>query len=178
MPPATRHTPTSARYLDECPGETKTQPGFCGCSVSEVDSDSDGTPDCVDLCPNDGTKTAPGDCGCVNAPESAGTSCSAVCPASTTCDGAGTCGAPTDCETVVQSGIPENTQVTLNCTSGVILSFESTYGSNAVGSCPVACGSCTIGNSSCTVHFDNANCGDCAPAIAKTSTLELYCFGS
>jgi len=33
---------------------------FCSCP----DSDSDGTTDCEDLCPNDSNKTAPGICGC------------------------------------------------------------------------------------------------------------------
>ncbi len=30
----------------------------------ETDSDKDGTPDCVDNCPNDSGKTDPGACGC------------------------------------------------------------------------------------------------------------------
>jgi parallel beta-helix repeat protein len=32
--------------------------------VPDTDSDSDGTPDCNDGCPNDSAKTEPGDCGC------------------------------------------------------------------------------------------------------------------
>jgi hypothetical protein len=37
---------------------------MCGCGVSETDSDSDGTPDCNDGCPNDPNKIAVGLCGC------------------------------------------------------------------------------------------------------------------
>ncbi|MBP7933041.1 MAG: SUMF1/EgtB/PvdO family nonheme iron enzyme [Phycisphaerae bacterium] len=50
---------------DECPDDPdKTEPGACGCGVSEVDTDGDGTPDCVDECPADPAKVAPGRCGC------------------------------------------------------------------------------------------------------------------
>ncbi len=50
---------------DECPQDTgKTNPGQCGCGVTDTDSDNDGTADCNDLCPADSTKTAPGICGC------------------------------------------------------------------------------------------------------------------
>ena len=38
--------------------------GACGCGVSDVDTDHDGTPDCYDGCPTDPTKTTPGSCGC------------------------------------------------------------------------------------------------------------------
>jgi len=44
----------------------KIDPGICGCGVSDIDSDFDGTPDCDDECPNDATKVAPGQCGCGN----------------------------------------------------------------------------------------------------------------
>lgn len=42
----------------------KTEPGVCGFGMKDTDSDNDGTPDCVDLCPDDGNKSAPGVCGC------------------------------------------------------------------------------------------------------------------
>ncbi|MFL1012779.1 MopE-related protein, partial [Flavisericum labens] len=35
-----------------------------GIPVEEMDSDTDGTLDCMDNCPNDSTKIEPGDCGC------------------------------------------------------------------------------------------------------------------
>jgi hypothetical protein len=50
---------------DACPADAvKTNPGVCGCGVSDVDADEDGTPDCNDGCPTDAAKTAPGVCGC------------------------------------------------------------------------------------------------------------------
>ncbi|MBN1491830.1 MAG: VCBS repeat-containing protein [Phycisphaerae bacterium] len=45
---------------DGCPQDPlKTEPGPCGCGVTETDSDGDGTPDCLDGCPHDGTTTDP-----------------------------------------------------------------------------------------------------------------------
>jgi hypothetical protein len=50
---------------DGCPNDiNKTEPGDCGCGVSDIDSDRDGTPDCRDQCPFDPAKTAPGLCDC------------------------------------------------------------------------------------------------------------------
>lgn len=71
---------------DGCPDDpAKTDPGICGCGVSDADSDGDGLVDCQDPCPDDGgdndsdgdgvcvpddacpsdpNKTAPGACGC------------------------------------------------------------------------------------------------------------------
>ena len=38
--------------VDSCPSDpAKTEPGICGCGVSDVDSDSDGIVDCNDNCP-------------------------------------------------------------------------------------------------------------------------------
>ncbi len=40
-------------YLNNCPNDpNKTHPGICGCGVADTDTDSDGTPDCNDNCPN------------------------------------------------------------------------------------------------------------------------------
>lgn len=51
--------------FDECPeDDAKTEPGACGCGVSDRDGDEDGTPDCVDDCPADPDKVEPGACGC------------------------------------------------------------------------------------------------------------------
>ena len=50
---------------DQCPNDpNKTEPGACGCGYSDVDSDGDSTPDCLDSCPEDPTKVRPGRCGC------------------------------------------------------------------------------------------------------------------
>jgi len=50
---------------DDCPQDpAKTAPGVCGCGVSDLDSDSDGTRDCQEECDLDPNKTVPGECGC------------------------------------------------------------------------------------------------------------------
>jgi YVTN family beta-propeller protein len=52
---------------DSCPDDpTKTDPGICGCGVADTDSDSDGTADCNDTCPNDANNDADGDSVCGN----------------------------------------------------------------------------------------------------------------
>jgi len=46
---------------DACSDDpNKTEPGICGCNVSDTDSDSDGTADCVDACPANPSKTTAG----------------------------------------------------------------------------------------------------------------------
>jgi alpha-tubulin suppressor-like RCC1 family protein len=62
-----------------------------------LDTDSDGTVDADDDCPEDATKTTPGDCGCANDPMPDGTACAGFCAASATCDGMGSCMDPGDC---------------------------------------------------------------------------------
>ncbi|CAK9087975.1 unnamed protein product [Durusdinium trenchii] len=42
----------------------KIYPEICGCGVPDVDTDNDGTLDCLDWCPFDSNKTMPGHCGC------------------------------------------------------------------------------------------------------------------
>ncbi|MEO7080739.1 MAG: LamG-like jellyroll fold domain-containing protein, partial [Flavobacteriales bacterium] len=50
---------------DTCPLDPlKQAPGACGCGVAETDTDSDGTPDCIDQCPEDPTAIVQGACGC------------------------------------------------------------------------------------------------------------------
>ena len=84
---------------DQCPADPqKVVPGACGCGVSDIDTDSDGTPDCRDQCPSDPKKVYPGDCGCANAPAAAGSAChDGLCSANKNCDGAGVCGNPALC---------------------------------------------------------------------------------
>jgi ELWxxDGT repeat protein len=47
-----------------CTSGSKKNPGVCGCSIPDTDSDLDRTPDCIDACSQDRGKTAPGICGC------------------------------------------------------------------------------------------------------------------
>ncbi|MCC6933054.1 MAG: carboxypeptidase regulatory-like domain-containing protein [Deltaproteobacteria bacterium] len=50
---------------DKCPYDsTKTDPGVCGCNISDQDTDDDGTHDCNDDCDEDTDKVVPGICGC------------------------------------------------------------------------------------------------------------------
>ncbi|MCK5683360.1 PxKF domain-containing protein [bacterium] len=50
---------------ENCPLDSnKTEPGFCGCGMADIDSDEDGTMDCSDQCPADLNKFSPGICGC------------------------------------------------------------------------------------------------------------------
>jgi hypothetical protein len=54
-------------HEDRCPNDKeKSEPGICGCEVSDVDSDEDGELDCVEACPDDPEKIDPGECGCGN----------------------------------------------------------------------------------------------------------------
>ncbi len=49
---------------DLCPGDPeKVAPGACGCGVTDLDSDDDGTADCNDACPEDPLTDALNDCG-------------------------------------------------------------------------------------------------------------------
>ncbi len=50
---------------DDCPTNgSKTEPGVCGCNLTDLDGDGDGVEDCNDICDGDGDKTEPGICGC------------------------------------------------------------------------------------------------------------------
>lgn len=50
---------------DNCPFDRfKTEPGICGCGVSDVDTDQDGTSNCLDECWRDPAKIDAGICGC------------------------------------------------------------------------------------------------------------------
>ena len=44
--------------------ENKVNPGICGCGTPDVDTDGDGTLDCLEECFEDPNKTEPGTCGC------------------------------------------------------------------------------------------------------------------
>jgi hypothetical protein len=47
------------------PGSLKTEPGSCGCDIPDDDFDGDGTPDCLETCPDNADSVAPsGPCGC------------------------------------------------------------------------------------------------------------------
>jgi len=51
--------------LENCDDDpNKTEPGVCGCGVSDADTDMDGALDCNETCDDDPAKTEPGICGC------------------------------------------------------------------------------------------------------------------
>jgi len=51
--------------VDLCPDDPlKTEPGVCGCGLPDLDTDADGTLDCLDDCPADPFKNDYGVCGC------------------------------------------------------------------------------------------------------------------
>jgi len=86
---------------DKCPDDpSKMEPGVCGCGVvdDDTDTDSDGTPDCVDACPDDAAKAAAGVCGCgvednLADTDSDGTpDCADECPTDASKSAAGACG--------------------------------------------------------------------------------------
>ncbi|MDX2169640.1 MAG: putative Ig domain-containing protein [Deltaproteobacteria bacterium] len=82
---------------DACPDDpAKTAPGVCGCGLSDVDTDADGTPDCNDQCPADAGKTAPGVCGCgvsdVDTDADGTPDCNDQCPADAGKTVPGVCG--------------------------------------------------------------------------------------
>ena len=62
-PPGTNES-LCATCGDFCPMDLKTHPGWCGCGTPDIDSDGDGTSDCLDQCPHDPGKTGTGICGC------------------------------------------------------------------------------------------------------------------
>jgi hypothetical protein len=82
---------------DQCPLDSaKTSPGSCGCGVPETDSDSDGTPNCIDGCINDAGKIAPGTCGCgmpdIDTDTDGTLDCNDLCPNNAGKITPGTCG--------------------------------------------------------------------------------------
>jgi len=83
--------------VDDCPQDpAKTAPGICGCGVSDIDTDADGTPDCQEMCPQDPAKKVPGECGCgqpdVDSDSDTVLDCRDECPKDPTATVAGTCG--------------------------------------------------------------------------------------
>jgi hypothetical protein len=61
----TTTTTTTTLPSNLCPSDpNKTEPGICGCGISDTDTDEDGTVDCNDKCPDDPDKTEPGNNGC------------------------------------------------------------------------------------------------------------------
>jgi hypothetical protein len=92
---------TQPSVPDACPNDpNKTAPGVCGCGVRDVDSDRDGTLNCLDACPDDAAKTAIGLCGCgradTDSDDDGTVDCLDACPRDPrkTAIGACGCGAP------------------------------------------------------------------------------------
>ena len=62
---STTTTTTTTLPPDSCPSDpNKTEPGICGCGISDIDTDEDGTQDCNDECPDDPDKIEAGNNGC------------------------------------------------------------------------------------------------------------------
>lgn len=82
---------------DLCPSDAlKIAPGICGCGQQELDTDGDGTLDCVDRCPHDRAKTRPGICGCnssdIDTDVDGTADCIDACPSDSTTIVMGVCG--------------------------------------------------------------------------------------
>ena len=60
-------------------------------------TDGDGTPDCLDGCPEDPGFSAPGPCGCPTGGADAGVACTDWCGVDGICDEAALCGDPSTC---------------------------------------------------------------------------------
>lgn len=92
----TSHTGYYSVVDKTCTSGIKKNPGVCGCSTPDTDSDSDGTPNCNDACPNDGNKIAAGVCGCgkadVDTDKDGALDCQDSCPTDATKTAAGICG--------------------------------------------------------------------------------------
>jgi hypothetical protein len=58
--------PLPVAMVGSCSGDpAKSEPGICGCGIPDDDFDGDGTPDCLDRCPDNAGRTEPvGACGC------------------------------------------------------------------------------------------------------------------
>jgi Tol biopolymer transport system component len=55
----------STTRADLCPlNQDKTEPGICGCTASDSDTDNDGILNCLDQCPTNAAKNEPLLCGC------------------------------------------------------------------------------------------------------------------
>jgi hypothetical protein len=76
---------TVSIIIDGCPNDPlKTVPGVCGCGIADIDSDGDGTMDCIDQCPNDPDKIEAGVCGCgvadIDSDNDSTPDCNDLCP--------------------------------------------------------------------------------------------------
>jgi len=73
-----------ASDTDRCPGSSMDWANLCGCDEMTVDSDGDGTPDCVDECPDYPDRIEGGECGCeaarVDSDDDGVENCNDACP--------------------------------------------------------------------------------------------------
>jgi cysteine-rich repeat protein len=132
---------------DACPTDLwKTQPGVCGCGLSDDDTDGDGTRDCFDGCPTDPAKLTPGVCGCGTAEtdsDADGTpDCVDLCPTDPAKTDPGSCGC----------GVPET-------------DTDGDGSPNCVDDCPTDPGKTTPGTCGCGTPDDADADGyaDCLP---------------
>lgn len=151
----------TANCDDACPNDAgKTDPGLCGCGLSDTDADNDGTANCNDQCPNDSAKQVAGLCGC------------GVPDADTDADG------QLDCTDLCPADV--NKVVPGNCGCGVA---DTDSDADSTADCEDRCagdpnkvspGQCGCGVADGDTDYDGtANCNDQCPNDASKTAAGL-----
>lgn len=84
---------------DLCPDDpAKLEPGICGCGVADIDTDTDGAADCVDVCPQDSPNDSDQDGVCNSADACAGFDDHVDADANGIPDGCQACVGAADCD--------------------------------------------------------------------------------
>jgi hypothetical protein len=147
--------------------EAKPSPLVCGCDTPELDTDADGTPDCVDMCAGEPDRNADGSCGCTAAaadPDGDGVaSCAEWCPRDAEKLLPGFCGCGTPERDTDGDGAPD-------CVDACSGATDQAYTPDT--RCGV--GYCRATNipSSCTAGVEMA----CVPGVQRTA-MDAMCDG-